>query len=227
MEFIATLVAAEHTDGVSLVLQVLLEAFADKEAELKLRNEELKKVWAFFNSEKNNLLRPDKDKAFYALKEAQSRLDEAWAAYKGTRKKATDDHYEAKRRKHENWRNSVEANLKNNQQKIEKMEGALERKRQNLGNNQQRIEKMEGALERKRQHLDELYERLEDARSDSYRERVERWIEEESSSIKDIEEQLERVEGWIEEDSSSIKDIEEQLERVNSWIKEGWNKLNS
>lgn len=185
MEFIATLVAAEHTDGVSLVLQVLLEAFADKEAELKLRNEELKKVWAFFNSEKNNLLRPDKDKAFYALKEAQSRLDEAWAVYKGTRKKATDDHYEAKRRKHENWRNSVEANLKNNQQKIEKMEGALERKRQ---------------------HLDELYERLEDARSDSYRE---------------------RVEGWIEEDSSSIKDIEEQLERVNSWIKEGWNKLNS
>ena len=75
--------------------------------------------------------------------------------------------------------------------------------------------------------MDNLYERLEDARSDSYRERVEGWIEEDSSSIKDIEEQLECVEGWIEEDANSIKDIEERLKHVKGWVEDDLNKLNS
>ena len=225
--FIATLAAAELTDGVSLILQVLLDAFADKEAELKLRNEELDKAWKFFNSEKNNLLPQDRNTAHQALNEAQARLNGAWGEYKQVRKKALDEHYGAKREKHEAWRSRTQENLKKNEQRREKLERALDHKRQNLENNQQRQEKLEDVLERKRQHLDELYVKRDDARSDSYSERVEGWIEEELESIQDIEEKLEKINGWIEEDSDSIKDIEENIERVNDWIAEDADKLNS
>ena len=226
-KFIATLMAAELTDGVSLILQMLLDVFADKEAELKLRNEELNRAWEFFNSEKNNLLPQDRDTARHALNEARARLNGAWDEYKHTKKKALDEHYRAKREKHEAWRSRTQENLKNNEQKRERLEKALDRKRQNLENNQQRQEKLEDVLERKRQHLDELYEKRDDARSDSYRARVEGWIEKELESIQDIEEKLENINGWIEGNSDSIEDIEKNLERVNDWIAKDSDRLNS
>ena len=232
-ELVRIIGGAYLTDGYSLLLELL----EDGKAKLQAQREKLQEVWAFFKSEKNNLLPADRQTVYQALRDAESRLQGGWGQYSSARDKCD----EVRRKKREAWRNKVEGNLSKNQQRsdklngvlerkrqnlennqvrIGKLENALERKRQNLENNQVRIGKLENALERKRQHLDELYEKISDARSDSYRERVEGWIEEEESSIEDIEAQLERVNGWIEEDDSSIEDIEAQLERVNGWIEE-------
>ena len=222
-EIVGIVVAAVLTKGFSLIAEV----FRDKEAELKSRNEELRKAWTFFNSEKRNLLPPDRDTAYYALKDARSRLDEAWAEYKGLRKKTMDEHYEAKREKHEAWQNKLKTNIEKNRKRVSNLEGILERRKQNLEKNQKRVGRCEDKLEHKRLHLDDLYEKLADARSDSYRERVEGWIEKESSSIEDLEKELDNVNNWIEEDTSSIQSLEEELVRVNGWIDEDLNKLNN
>ena len=232
-ELIGTLGGAYLTDGLSLLLELL----DDEKSKLQAQREKLQEVWALFKSEKNNLLPADRETVYQALRDAESRLQGAWGQYGSVR----DEYNAAKREKHEAWRNKVEGNLsknqqrsdklngvlerkrqnlENNQERIGKLENVLERKRQNLENNQERIGKLENVLERKRQHLDELHEKHSDARSDSYRERVEGWIEEDESSIEDIETQREHVNGWIEEDESSIKDIETQLEHVNDWIEE-------
>ena len=211
-ELIGTLGGAYLTDGLSLILELL----DDEKSKLQAQREKLQEVWALFKREKNNLLPEDRQTVYQALRDAESRLQGAWGQYSSAR----DECNAARREKHEAWRNRVEGNLSENQQRISKLNGVLERKRQNLENNQQRISKLENALERKRQNLDELYEKLSDARSDSVRERVGGWIGENESSIEDIEAQLERVNGWIEEDESSIEDIEAQLERVNGWIEE-------
>ncbi len=222
-EVIGLVGGAALTGGISLIL----ELFEDQKSKLKFQSEELQKVWELFNSEKHNLIQPDKDIAYQALKEAQSRLNEAWGKYKETRKNTIDEINEGKRKRREVWINKVKENIKSNEQKVSKAENALERKRQNLENNQQKVVKAENALERKHQHRDELYEKLDNATNNSYIERVEGWIEENSESIQDIEEQLDRYKSWIQEDMSSIQDIEEQLDRYKSWIQEDMDKLNS
>ena len=232
-ELIRIIGGAYLTDGLSLVLELL----EDEKSKLQAQREKLQEVWALFKKEKNNLLPADRGTVYQALRDAESRLNGTWDQYR----KERDKYNEAKRDKHKEWQNKVEGNLsknqqrsdklngvlerkrqnlENNQQRIGKLENVLERKRQNLENNQQRIGKLENVLERKREHLDELHEKLSDARSDSYRERVEGWIEEEESSVEDIETKLERVNGWIQEDESSVEDIETKLERVNGWIQE-------
>ena len=218
-ELIGTLGLAYLTNGLSLIL----EALEDEKSKLQAQREALQEVWALFKREKNDLLPADRETVYQVLRDAESRLQEGWDRYKSAR----DKYHETKGEKHKAWQNKVEGNLSKNQERSDKLNGVLERKRQNLKNNQERIGKLENVLERKRQHLDELHEKLSDARSDSYRERVEGWIKEEESSIEDIEAQLERVNGWIEEDDSSIKDIEAQLERVNGWIQEDSRTLNS
>ena len=196
IELIGKIIIADETDGLSLILELL----EDEKSKLKAQRESLQEVWALFKSEKDNLLPPDRETVYQALRDAESRLQGAWGQYSSAR----DEYNAAKREKHEAWRNKVEGNLSKNQQRSDKLNGVLERKRQNLENNQERIGKLENALERKRQHLDELYEKLSDARSDSYRERVEGWIEEDESSVEDIETQLSRVNGWIQEDSRTL-----------------------
>jgi hypothetical protein len=195
-ELIGTLGGAYLTDGLSLLLELL----DDEKSKLQAQREKLQEVWALFKSEKNNLLPADRETVYQALRDAESRLQGAWGQYGSVR----DEYNAAKREKHEAWRNKVEGNLSKNQQRSDKLNGVLERKRQNLENNQERIGKLENVLERKRQHLDELHEKRSDARSDSYRERVEGWIEEDESSIKDIEAQRERVNDWIDEDSKTL-----------------------
>jgi len=232
-ELIGKIVLLVATDGYSLILELL----DDGKSKLQTQNEKKQEVWALFDSSKNNLLSADRQIVYQTLKDADSRAQGAWGKYGSAR----DKYNEVKREKHEAWRNKVEGNLSKNQQRFDKLNGVLERKRQNLENNQQRIGKLENALERKRQNLennqqrigklenvlgrkrqnlDELNEKHSDARSDSYRERVEGWIEEDESSIEDIEAKLEQVNDWIEEDESSVEDIETQLERVEGWIKE-------
>ena len=218
-ELIGTLGGAYLTDGLSLLLELL----DDEKSKLKAQREQLQEVWALFKSEKNNLLPADRETVYQVLRDAESRLQGAWGQYGSVR----DEYNAAKREKHEAWRNKVEGNLSKNQQRSDKLNGVLERKRQNLENNQERIGRLENVLERKRQHLDELHEKHSDARSDSYRERVEGWIDEEESSIEDIEAERERVNGWIDEEESSIKDIEAERERVNDWIDEDSKTLNS
>ena len=218
IELIGKIIIADETDGLSLLLELL----DDEKSKLKAQRESLQEVWALFKREKNDLLPADKETVYQALKDAESRLQGAWGQYSSER----DKYNEARREKHEAWRNRVEGNLSKNQQRFDKLNGVLEHKRQNLENNQQRIGKLENVLERKRQHLDELNEKHSDARSDSYRERVEGWIEKNESSIEDIEAKLEQVKGWIEKDESSIKDIEAKLEEVNDWIQEDSKTLN-
>ena len=176
---IETAILAYLTKGLSL----LLEFCDNKESELQVYNARLKEAWNCFQKEKIKLLRHDKEIAYNALKEAEYKLNAAWAEFKGQKQKAQDQYYQAKRERHQAWRSKVQHNLEGNRQ---------------------RYSKLEGVLEHKRAHLNELYEKHNDARSDSYRELVEGWIEEELRNIQDIEEKMTDIDGWIREDESKL-----------------------
>ena len=177
---IGTAIFAYLTKGLSL----LLEFCDNKESELQVYNEKLKEAWNCFQKEKINLLRHDKDTAYNALKEAEYKLNAAWAEFKGQKQKARDQYYQAKRERHQDWRSKVQHNLEKNRQWRSELEGVLEHKQHT--------------------HLPELYEKQNNARSDSYRELVEGWIEKELRKIQDIEKKLTEIDGWIKEDESKL-----------------------
>ena len=214
---IETTIFAFVTEGLSL----LLEFCDDKKTELQVYGKKLKEARNCFHKEKIHLLRHDKDTAYKALKEAEAKLNAAWAELRGQKAKAMEKYHADRRERQQAWRNRVEQNREKNRQRRSKIGRVLEHKRQNLERNRHRYSKLEGILEHKKHtHLNELYEKQNDARSDSYRERVEGWIEEELKNIQDIERKLKDIDGWIREDSDSIQDIERKLKDIDGWIRE-------
>lgn len=182
-------VLALATGGLSLIVEMTLDAllgpYDKRKQELLQANRALRAVWDEFTSRKGELLRDDKSTVFQALKNEQQKLDGLWSQYKAERQKTLDAYFQEKRRRHKQWR---------------------ERKLANVRKNQERQSRLEGVLAHKRQHVESLYERLSEARSDSYRARVESWISEEVSAIRDIERKIDDIRGWISEDLGKLND---------------------
>ena len=166
------------TGGISSVLSEIMGPFDDRKRDLQRCNEWLKEGWDTLNSNKDEMLGKDKQAAFSALNETKDRLDEAWAKYKQERDKAWEAHQHAKNEKQNAWR---------------------ARTMENIRNLEERKHKLQNVLSHKVSHLSELQSKYAEAWSDDYRDRISGWIDEETDSIRDIQNKLSEVESWIHE----------------------------
>lgn len=189
-EFVATVA----TGGLYLVGKMALDAimgkYDEQKAELQSASSALKNVWNEFSSEKKYLLRDDKDLVFKALSTSQDQLNAAWEAYKTDRQRA----YE----KYQAERNEVRA------EKQARHEAWKEKTRARISKNEDWLDNLQTRLDKQRDHLSDLHSKRADAWSDSFRDRVDGWIDEAESSIREIEEKVIRVRGFISEDQDKL-----------------------
>lgn len=148
----------------------------EKHEELKHFSGELRKAWNLFNENKDDMLGKDKHEVFQGLREIQEQLDAAWDEWKKLK-----GHY------HETQRSSFRERV---HASIEKLES--------------RLENLYGILSKRESHLSELEEKRDTAWNDDFRDRVEGWIDEEESRIRDIKDQLHQVEGWLDEQRAKL-----------------------
>lgn len=148
---------------------------------LQLCSDQIKEAWGIFNSRKHEMTHEDKQGIFGALRNVQEKLNEWWSFWRES--------------KQEKW--------------VAIREARREKKEEQIANLNERIEKLEGVLERKETHLEALREKLAEAREGSdYESRVEGWIEEEEAAISDIEEKLDKLRGWKEEAEQYIHTLD-------------------
>lgn len=172
------------TGGVSGLLNAIMGPFDEKKRELQAASKRLKEGGDMFNRYKGNMLGRDKHDAFEVLNEAKEYLDQQWDDYKRERQRAYDNYYQMEQdEKQQAWRHRVEENIKN-----------LEDRR----------ERLNSVLSHKESNLDDLRDKLSDAWSDDYRSRISGWIAEEESSINEIRNKLSNVEDWLYEARSKL-----------------------
>jgi hypothetical protein len=148
----------------------------EKKEQLKHYSNELRTAWNLFNDNKDDMLGKDKHEAFQTLREIQEQLDAAWDEWKKLK-----GHYHEKQQS--SFRERVHAS-------IEKLES--------------RLENLYSILSKRESHLSELEEKRDTAWNDDFRDRVEGWIDEEESRIRDIRDQIHEVEGWLDEQRSKL-----------------------
>jgi len=148
----------------------------EKKEELKHYSDELRKAWNLFNDNKDDMLGKDKQEVFKTLREIQDQLEAAWDEWK----KSNGRYHEAQQ---SSFRERIHSS-------IEKLES--------------RLENLYGILAKRESHLSKLEEKRDTAWNDDFRERVEGWIDEEESRIRDIKNQIDQVEGWRDEQRSKL-----------------------
>ena len=164
--------------------------FDEARAELLQCNATMKRAWDIFKENSRDLLPDDRSKCFEILKEAQDRLNAAWAELKSSQDRFYAERRTAHAEKQREWerrqadfRSHVIAN-------IEKIEG--------------NIDKAENALERKKSHLDKLEDDYRNAWNDKFRDKCSDWIDEAKNRIADIEESIERMKRWLSEERGKL-----------------------
>ena len=181
---IANLILTLATGGVNLLLETIMGPFDEEKDHLKSCSKQLQKGWDMLRENKEEMLGKDKGVAFDELNKTKEILDRRWESYKIERQRAYDNYQQIQANKRQAWKDKIESNIKN-----------LEERR----------EKLSHVLSHKEQHLSELYEKLRDAWSDDFRSRVSDWIEEEKSNIRDIEQKLRNIEDWIYENRDQLR----------------------
>jgi len=154
---------------------------------LKYCSKRMKEGWDLLSSYKEIMSGKHKQEAFQALKSAQDRLDDAWGKWKALKSKVRESKrqaWEEKQEKHRLWEERVQSNIRN-----------LE----------ERLDKLRSVLKHKKSHLETLRENRDSAWNDDYRSRVEGWIEDEEKAIDDIESKIEKIKEWIAEEQSKLR----------------------
>jgi len=175
---IGNLILVIATMGISEILNTIMGPFDEKKRELQSAGVELKKGWDMLNMYKVNMLGCDKHDAFQALNKAKENLDSEWNTYQQERQQVYDNYQREREQKNQAWRQHTEENIRN------------------LDN---RREKLNDVLSHKESHLEELYDKLNEAWSDDYRSTISGYIDEEESKIQDIRNKLNDIEGWLYE----------------------------
>jgi len=175
---IGSLIVSMATFGISEILSTIMGPFDEKKRELQSASEELKKGWDMLNMYKTDMLGRDKYDAFQALNKVKENLDNEWNDYKQKRQNTYDNYQQERERKHQAWRQRNEENIRN-----------LENRREKLNN----------ILSHKESHLEELHDKLNEAWSDDYRSTISGYIDEEESKIHDIRNKLDDIESWLYE----------------------------
>lgn len=189
-DFVATIA----TGGLYMVGKMALDAimgeYDQQKEDLKSASSSLKSVWNDFSSEKKNLLRDDKDLVFKALSVSQDQLNAAWESYKRDRQHAYEQY--------QNERNELKA------EKQARHEAWKDKTRARISKNEDWLDNLRSRLDKQRDHLSDLESKKADAWNDTFRDRVDDWINEAESSIKEIEEKITRVRGFISEDRDKL-----------------------
>lgn len=181
---LADVILTFATGGLNLLLDAIMGPFDEEKEQLKACGRRLQKGWDILHDSKEHMLGKDKGLAFEALNETKELLDQRWERYKAERQKAYEKYQREKAGKRWAWQEKVEGNIRN-----------LEERR----------EKLNAVLAHKERHLDELHDKLRDARGDDFRSVVSGWISEEEAGIWDIKEKLGKVEDWIYEDKEKLR----------------------
>lgn len=172
------------TGGITSIIKAGIEAilgpFDERKYELQKCREALKAGWAYFSSNKGEMLGKHKKQAFESLSEAAEALDSAWESWKKERQDAIDRFHDERRAekeaKHEAWET---------------------RMRENLCKLEDRLDRLESALSHRRNILSDLEDKRSSAWSDSYIDKVDSWISEEEDRISEIENKIDQVKNWI------------------------------
>lgn len=178
------------TGGLYGIAKVALDAmFGESDVEkrrLQQRSAALKEANAYFSENKAEMVGQHKQQAFRYIQPIRERLQSDWEAWQQHR----DEIYAERKRQHEErhaaWEERQEKRRAWEARREEwraKQEGFIEAQGE-------RIDRLENALDRKRDHLRDLEDKRAGAWNDDFRDRVDGWIDECESAIRDIEEKL-------------------------------------
>jgi len=191
----ADAILAIATGGLSVLIKAGIEAilgpFDERKLELQRCSESLKEGWAYLSQNKGEMLGKHKKEAFDALSSTSDSLGRAWDMWKKGREQAIE-HYRSQKR----------AAWEARQAKREAWETKM---RENISKLEDRLDRLESALDRRRSNLSRLEDMRDSARSDSYRERVDGWIDEEHERIAEIERKIDQIKGWISDMQAKLR----------------------
>lgn len=191
----ADAILAIATGGLSVLIKAGLDAilgpFDERKLELQTCSAALKEGWAYLSENKGEMLGKHKKEAFDVLSSASDALGRAWDVWKAGREQAIE-HYRSQKR----------AAWEARQAKREAWEARM---RENISKLEDRLDRLESALDRRRSNLSKLEDMRDSARSDSYRERVDAWIDEEHDRIAEIERKIDQVKAWISETEAKLR----------------------
>jgi len=191
----ADVILAIATGGLSVLIKTGIEAilgpFDERKLELQKCSEALKEGWSYLSQNKGEMLGKHKKEAFDVLSRASDALGRAWDVWKTGREQALE-HYRSQKR----------AAWEARQAKREAWESRM---RENLSKLEDRLDRLESALDRRRKNLSKLEDMRDSARSDSFTERVEGWIADEHDRIAEIERKIDQVKGWISETEAKLR----------------------
>ena len=150
----------------------LLNSWLDTDGDhnqLRRRSDAMKNAWDYLSDNKIEMDKNTKSRAYNLLEKTRIRLDEDWRKWKEYRRASIAERNrerEERKEKQEKWR----INQMNWVRHLERAE-----------------DKLETALVRRREHLGKLRVDYGDAWSDSYRNRVQKWMNEEHANIREVE----------------------------------------
>jgi cell division septum initiation protein DivIVA len=186
---------AIFTGGLSVLIKAGIEAilgpFDERKLELQECSKALKEGWAYLSQNKGEMLGKHKKEAFDVLSNASDSLGRAWDTWKTGRQQAIE-HYRAEKR----------AAWEARQAKREAWEARM---RENISKLEDRLDRLESALDRRRSNLSRLEDMRSSAWSDSYRERVDGWISDEHERIAKIERKIDQIKGWISDMTAKLR----------------------
>jgi hypothetical protein len=156
--------------------------------EMKRKGESVKEAGQALSQYKHRMLKEHKEECFSRIQEIRATHDAFWGEYKRLRE---EKQAESRQRRGE-IANRIRGNLRANNERLEKAQGAYEHALSNLEANK---------------------ERLAAARSPDFAERVAGWIAQDEEKLQSISESIEKIREWIEEDETRLADLEQRMSR--------------
>ncbi len=157
-------------------------------AEMKVAGERLKEAGHMLSNNKHRMLKEHKDECFERFQEIRRSHDDFWGRYKS----ASEERREAGARRRADAVDRIQGNIRANQDRLSKAQGAYSKVEANLEANQAK---------------------LDGARSSEFADRVRGWIDEDRQKLSDISDSIDRIRGWIREGEDTLRDFEARRAR--------------
>ena len=157
---------------------LLKEQLDQKKFTLKDCSSQMQEVWGLFKSEKQQILREDKDMVFKRLSEVQKALDKSWEVVKAE----GQEMYEQQKRVH-----------------AEKEMQWKTRMREKIGRMKDKKRRLEEVLSHKRNQQSDLKYKRDSAWSNDFRNKVSDWISQNEDEIDSIKDKIRDIEGAVYE----------------------------
>lgn len=169
----------------------------ERKMELEGCSTALREGWALHRESKDKMIGQHRSEGWKALKDAQDRLDAAWASWreaKGKMREAKQAAREQRDREHAA-----------RQAEFERKQAAFrDRVRTNIAKNEASLDKAEAAEDRTRDNIANLRDRIANARHPDQIARLEGFLQEAEDRLDSIRESIARLRDWIREDRDKL-----------------------